>query len=241
MNGEIEIARFFHESPAEACGKLLADAGIPFRLSTDALTSDLTALCRASNPAILVMVPRGRTVEARHVLLNHARSEVAHGVDASHPMMAWGDADLASVLKEASAWSAFDLAVAEKLLEERGVTVDPGNSSPARRLEGAPSPDITKQEPLPGDEPANPWVVGFGFLMAPLGAAGILLFCVPGTLLAMIIACDSMFSTKLDAEGRRQYVHTPRSRTVGLVLFFVSLVIFCVATGIRLTAKFSQE
>ncbi|MEZ0273662.1 MAG: hypothetical protein ACAH88_02065, partial [Roseimicrobium sp.] len=194
----------------------------------------------ASNPACIVLIPESREIEAREALLENARKETAHGVDPSHPMTTWGNEDLVKTLTEAPEWSPYEVAVAEKLLKDRGANFEKVQFRPAKPAPAAPAV-LEEGSPLPGIQSANPWVVGFGFLAATLGVLGYVLVLTPFSILAVLVAWNCIFSTELQPDGSRRFVHNPRTRTIGVVLFCYTLAIVCVFFGVVLTDALAED
>jgi hypothetical protein len=234
MDREVEIARFFHQAPAEVCGRILQEAGIPFRLSDDSLTPDVSALGRASNPACLVVVSESFEVQAREALLEGARKETAGGIEPGHPMTTWSDEDLAKTLAEASEWSPYEVAVAEKLLHGRGIVVPPVRYSTITEVAAIQQhhskESVLHQEPLPGLKTANVWMTVFGFVVSTAGG-----------LWGIIIAWSYVFSTDTLPDGQKRWVYDPKSRLVGGILFLYATLIVCLFLGWALQNRLSQR
>lgn len=234
MDREIEIARFFHREPAAVCGKVLEEAGIPFRLSDDSLTPDVSALGRASNPACLVLVPESAEVQAREALLENARKEILRGIDPSHPMATWSNEDLTETLAEPSEWSPYEIAVAEKLLGDRGLEVAPVRylstipNAPAQKQ--APDGPAVPQEPLPGLRAANSLMTIFGFVVSTTGG-----------LIGLVIAASYVFSTDQLPDGQKRWTYDPKSRVIGAVMFTYATIMLCLLLGWGLQNRLGQR
>ncbi|QIF00725.1 hypothetical protein [Roseimicrobium sp. ORNL1] len=234
MDREIEIARFFHREPATVCGKVLQEAGISFRLSDDSLTPDVSALGRSSNPACLVLIPESAEIQAREALLENARKEALGEVDPSHPMTTWSDEDLTKTLAEPSEWSPYEIAVAEKLLRDRGREVAPvryfATNRKAPAQERAPEGPASHQEPLPGLKAANSLMTIFGFVSSTAGG-----------LIGLIIASSYVFSTDQLPDGQKRWTYDPKSRVVGAVMFTYAVIMFCLFIGWGLQNRLARR
>ena len=64
----VELARFHHAEPLNACTRVLDAAGIPYRLSNDSLTSNVSMTMVAYNATCIVTVKEDDAAAARQAL-----------------------------------------------------------------------------------------------------------------------------------------------------------------------------
>lgn len=124
---EIELARFREGEGVQDCCTVLEKAGIAYRLSSDVPAFDISSVGQGSvNGSVIVMVAAADERRARETLLNDARLALqGNEVPADYHLREWLDEDLLEVVQEPMEWSAYDVAAAERLLKERGVTFAP--------------------------------------------------------------------------------------------------------------------
>jgi len=227
----VEIARFHHSEPARACAEILEEAGIPFRVSEDSLTPDISALQRGSNATCQVSVPEAQYVPARLALLNEAREEVNEGVGPDHPLALFPDEALLEVLQQPFEWNDFDIAVAERLLRKRGITPPvvsferpAASTTVPASVDGSPPVGVP---PLPGKRKGNWLFLIFGYVIATLSGT----FAVPsvivslGGMAGLIIGFNYALATEtLYPQGPRHYVFDEATRGQGKILLAYSAI-----------------
>jgi len=123
---EVELVRFREAEGVEDCCAVLDQAGIAYRLSTDVPAMDVSSLGGgAVKGSVIVMVGGANEVKARTALLEEARSALKDGVPQDYHLREFDDSELRLILQEPSEWGGYDVAAAECLLRERGITFDP--------------------------------------------------------------------------------------------------------------------
>ena len=121
--GEVELARFRDEAGVEDCRAVLDAAGIKYRVSTDAPAFDISAVGTGGvNGSVIIMIAAADEVNARQKLLDDARLQVRDGVAADYHLQEWSNEDLLDTINEPLEWSAADVAAAEAILKQRGVS-----------------------------------------------------------------------------------------------------------------------
>lgn len=124
------------------------------------------------------------------------------------------DEELYEVLLKSDEWSDLDYAFAQRILEERGKTIDTGllNSLKIQRLD-----DLAKPE---GNQKS--WIIG-GYIFAFIGG-----------LLGAIIGYSIWTSKKTLPNGEKVYSHSEEDRTLGKYIFYIGLIVFPLTIIIRL-------
>jgi hypothetical protein len=208
MNGYIDVARFFHAEPMEACLSILRQAGIQPRIADDSQTTNLSVWSPGTISCGLVSVPKDQLIDAREALLQAAREEVAAGVDSEHPLLACKDSELTSMLKHPWENSDFEMACAERILQERNV----------------PAPEITFAR---ADERAEEMVLPQEGIRRGSGTfvGYIILSAFSGGLIGLILAWNLAFSTEIAPDGSKRYVYCESSRIAGKWLLVLSLIL----------------
>ncbi len=210
MSAVVELARFHHAEPLRACTKVLDEAGILYRLSNDSLTSNVSMMRVAYNATCIVTVREEDLGAAQQALLSEARSELASGVPADHYFMSSSNEDLHDVLNEPLEWSPYDLAVAEKLLQDRGVALPPVLATP---VVSPFVPDVPSDKPLPGKRRASLMHILIGFVFG-------------GALIGMAIGFSFICCTESSPiPGRKQFVYDEETRRMGVYMIAFSFVV----------------
>ncbi len=216
MNGYVEVGRFFHAEPMEACVSVLEKAGIPSRIANDSQTTNLSIYFPGTISCGLVSVPQEQLIPAREALLNTAQAEAAAGVDPEHPLLACNDDELISLLEHPWENSDFDMACAQKILRDRGVS--------------APEVVFARAD----DVPESPGVPEEGMRRGPrtLLIYSVYMMLTAG-LLGPIIAWNVAYATEIRPDGGKRYVYCQSTRTLGKWLLAFSVLLW---TGIIFAA-----
>ncbi|MES2921346.1 MAG: hypothetical protein V4819_07360 [Verrucomicrobiota bacterium] len=114
----IELLRCRDAESIDEIKEILDAAGIPYRIGSNTSGFDITSIGSGSDVQEIVSVRAGDYDAARA-----AMEKVYLGTDLpeDHYLRDSSDDELAEVVGQASLWSAFDVAHARRLLEERGV------------------------------------------------------------------------------------------------------------------------
>lgn len=214
----VEIARFHHAEPAKACTDLLEAAGVPYRLSNDSLAQGVAAYQVTYLASCIVKVPADCVARAREALLRVAREEVSSGVEPDHPLATSENETLLQVLRHPEDSSEFDLAVAERLLQKRGVTPPLISFEPPPEPPPVPAdngPAAAGSDPvLPGTRRGSETALVFGFLIGSFGGV-----------IGVIIGCNYALGTEaIPMQARRRYMYDGHTRRRGAQLALYSLV-----------------
>jgi hypothetical protein len=208
MTGYIEVGRFFHAEPMEACVSVINKAGIPSRIANDSQTTNLSVYFPGTISCGLVSVPKEQLIPARQALLKAAQAEVAAGVDPEHPLLACKDDELISLLEHPWENSDFDMACAQSILRDRGVT--------APEVVFARADDVPESGGVPEE----------GIRRGP---RTLLIYCLytmlTAGLLGPIIAWNVAYATEVRPDGGKRYVYCQSTRTLGKWLLAFSVIL----------------
>jgi len=131
-------------------------------------------------------------------------------VEADYYLFKFTNDELIDLLTKADEWSAFDYLLAQKILAERGITVDDNYLAELKekRIE-----ELKKPEP-----PQTIWVI-IGYMTACLGG-----------ILGIFIGWYLLSSKKTLPNGEKVYNYNERDRKNGRNIFYLSIIIFAIAT-----------
>jgi hypothetical protein len=229
----VEIARFHHAEPMKACTEVLEQAGVPFRLSDDSFTPEMSLGQTAYNASCMVMVPADHLVQAREALLKAAREGVAAlGVGLEHPLATCDNLMLREVLEHPEDSSEYDIAVAEHLLVKRGMTPPPVSFEPRPLPPEVAVPGSRHSDPvLPGTRHADERFIMLGFIFGSLGG-----------LIGIIMGCNYALGTEaLPKQAGRRYLYDEPTRQQGarLALYSLAMTVLWTALAIWMKQEFA--
>lgn len=124
------------------------------------------------------------------------------------------DEELYEILLKSDEWGALDFSLAQRILEDRGKTIDTDllSSLKRQRLD-----DLAKPE---GNQKS--WIIG-GYIFAFIGG-----------LLGAIIGYSIWTSKKTLPNGEKVYSHSEKDRTQGKYIFYIGLIVFPLTIIFRL-------
>lgn len=151
--------------------------------------------------------------KAEQILKQNAEN-VIDQVDKDHYLFAFTDEELYEILLKPDEWNEFDHALAKKVLEQRGRSVDEKllHSLQNQRLKQLAKPE----------ENQHPWIIG-GYIFAFLGG-----------LIGLIIGYILWTSKKTLPNGQKVYSYMEKDRKHGKIIFFIGVVIFPLGLILRL-------
>ena len=233
MTDYVEIARFYHLEPMEACVEVLTEAGIPTRVDNDSLTTNLSIIQPGAVSSAMVLVPSEQESPARMALLEGARREVAEEIDPMYPLVSSTEEELRALLNKPWENSAYDLALAEKLLRDRGLS--PGEITFTREI---PAKDGGEEKILNGRRRVSALLILYGVFVLLLSMLklwgmfedlyheyfGAFAGIMGGFLLGGAVAWNVAFATERRSDGLKYYVFGEGSRKCGKIMLLGSLL-----------------
>lgn len=146
-------------------------------------------------------------------ILEENAGDILDEVEKDYYLFDFTDEELYEILLKSDEWSAFDYTLAQRILEDRGKTIDKNllNSLKNQRLA-----DLAKPE---GNQKS--WIIG-GYIFAFLGG-----------LLGLIIGYSIWTSKKTLPNGEKVFSHSEKDRKQGKYIFYIGLVIFPLSIIIR--------
>ncbi len=143
--------------------------------------------------------------KAEEILQENA-GDILEQVEKDYYLFDFADEELYEILLKSDEWSAFDYTLAQRILEDRGKTIDKSllNSLKNQRLE-----DLAKPE---GNQKS--WIIG-GYIFAILGG-----------LLGLIIGYSIWTSKKTLPNGEKVFSYSEEDRNQGKYIFYIGLIVF---------------
>lgn len=146
--------------------------------------------------------------KAEEILEKNAENLIDQ-IDRDYYLFGFTDEELYEILLKSDEWNAFDYTLAQKILEQRGKSVDKAllNSLKNERLH-----DLAKPE-----ENQRPWIIA-GYIFSLLGG-----------LLGLIIGYFLWTAKKTLPNGQKVYSYAPNDRKHGKYIFYIGLIIAPIA------------
>ena len=201
---------FYDQARAEAVGEVLARADIMYKIIGTRRDFDPSYAFNEVDPRVNLLLQPEDFERANEVLKMHY-TEQAASVDPEYYLFAFSDKELLEIIRKQDEWGAFDVALAKKILGDRGIpiTLEAEIISNQQRLVLLSQPE---QAPL--------WMFVIGY--ASVLAGGFVGFIMGWFLSA----------TKVLPNGERVPVYQETDRfqgriimTLGAVMFFVYIVL----------------
>lgn len=134
--------------------------------------------------------------------------------DRNHYLFKFSDEELFDVLLKPDEWSAFDVALAGQLLQQRGRDISPDTLRLLRQHRVA---ELAKP-----DQEFRAWIV-LGYFSA-----------LAGGVLGILMGYQLHFHRKQLPDGRRVYAHSARDRVHGLRIFVLGIICLLLWLAVRL-------
>ena len=147
-------------------------------------------------------------------ILEKDAENVLDKIDQDYYLLSFTDEELYEVLLKSDEWNIFDYKLAQKILTNRGKTIDPEMLASLRkeRLKILAKPE----------ENQKPWIIA-GYLFSFLGGG-----------IGIVIGYSLWTSKKTLPNGERIYSYNDTDRQHGKMIFFIGLIIFPLALIIKI-------
>lgn len=195
----------------EAVGNALTGAGIPFRTSSNAATSDFTALGQEHQKHVVISL-RAEDMAAATKAVAVAEEEAFDGVPDDHYFRDYNDYELGQVLASDFEWNAHEVACARALLRERNALPSDQAITEARDKYLA----VLRE----GKQSSRILLI-FGFLLAIFG--GTPWGFMPLGVISSLMGWSFLTMKKTDPLGATYFVYNAASRKEGRILAWFSI------------------
>lgn len=164
------------------------------------------------NTKIEIRIKQSEFQRAEQVLEKLAEQSL-NDIDPNYYLFDFSNEELYDILLKSDEWNMFDYTLAQKLLKERGKSIDKDliESLKKQRLEELAKPD----------ENQKPWIIA-GYVFALLGG-----------FLGLIIGYFLWTSKKTLPNGQKVYSYSAKDRRQGKYIFYIALIIFPSALLLR--------
>jgi hypothetical protein len=196
---------------------LLNENGIESILADNVPPVDVTFSGNTLQNEIEIRIKQSDFKKAEDILEKNAE-ELIDQIDKDYYLFEFTDEELYEVLLKSDEWNAFDYTLAQKILKQRGKSVDKEllNSLKNERLK-----DLAKPE---GNQ--KPWIIG-GYVFSILGG-----------FLGLIIGYFLWTSKKTLPNGQKVYSYSENDRKHGKYIFYIGLIIAPTAMLLKVVSQF---
>jgi len=196
---------------------LLNENGIDSILADNVPSVDVTFSGSTLNNQVEIRIKQSDFKKAEEILEKNAE-ELIDQIDKDYYLFEFTNEELYEVLLKSDEWNAFDYTLAQKILKQRGKSVDKEllNSLKNERLK-----DLAKPE---GNQ--KPWIIG-GYIFSILGG-----------FLGLIIGYFLWTSKKTLPNGQKVYSYSENDRKHGKYIFYIGLIIAPTAMLLKVVSKF---
>lgn len=156
--------------------------------------------------------------ERAEKILEEQAEDLINQVDKDYYLFEFSDEELYEILLKADEWNEFDYTLAQKILTQRGKSVD---KSLLKSLKSERLKQLAKPE-----ESQRPWIIA-GYIFAFLGG-----------FLGLIIGYFLWTAKKTLPNGQKVYSYSEKDRKQGRLIFYISLVVFPVGLILRAFSEF---
>lgn len=144
--------------------------------------------------------------EKAELILEKETENILDNIDPDYYLLDFTNEELYEILLNADEWNVFDYKLAQKLLTDRGKTIDADmlTSLKKERLKILAKPE----------ENQKPWIIA-GYIFSLLGGG-----------IGIVIGYSLWKSKKTLPNGERIYSYSAEDRKHGKTIFFISIIIF---------------
>ena len=209
----VELQRCRDSSSVDELKGILDAAGIPYRVGSDAPVIDISNIGTGNEAQVIISV-RSEDYAAARAAMEH--DCLATPLPEDHYLLTSSDTELAEILAQPEEWSAFDVAHARRLVNERGIDL---SIIAAKREER-----LTR---LVQGKQASGFLLGLGWVSAILGG-----------LLGIAIAWSLQYSKEKTPDGEF-FTYNTESRTAGKLMFPVAIITVLLSVIVILYRSFA--
>lgn len=197
--------------------ELLKENGIESLLADNIPPVDVTFSGNTLQNEFEVRIKQSDFKKAEEILEKNAEKLIDQ-IDKDYYLFEFTDEELYEILLKSDEWNAFDYSLAQKILKQRGKSVDKEllNSLKNERLR-----DLAKPE-----ENQKPWIIA-GYVFSLLGG-----------FLGLIIGYFLWTSKKTLPNGQKVYSYSANDRKHGKYIFYIGLIITPTALLLKVVGQF---
>jgi hypothetical protein len=216
----------FHTFPDEEAAKDFAEdfekTGIVFKVESVTTILDANIIGASANTAIAIKI-RSVDFEKAHTALNEYYRKLTGSIDKDYYLFSFSDTELFEIIARPDEWGYLDNQLAQKILADRGHSIDPVTMS---RLKENRIAELAKPE-------KDDWgMLTIGYLLISSGLISLFLrpsfaYAPHGFVIALLIGSLLAYNKKVLPDGSKVYSYSPGSRKHGKIIMIAAVVILC--------------
>jgi hypothetical protein len=209
----ISFKSFPDKQAAEDFSEVLKQEKIPFVIEEDAYVFDPSYANNAWNKAYLVKIAPGDFKKANRAYENYFSGLLSH-VESDYYLFSFSNDELKEIVEKPDEWGSLDYALAQKLLNERGVTLSDEHLENLRE---------TRNQTLAEPEKEKPSNILAYYIIS-------IIFFPVGLVIGWIWA----YSKKTLPDGKRTYAYHPDTRKHGRIIFALACFLLVYISIVRI-------
>ena len=227
------MVSFREFSDPEVAGEItrqLSSDGIAFEIEKTAALLDSTFIGTSSDPTIIIKLRPSDFSAALTILRNYYKKET-DSVDRTYYLFEFNDDELLEILQKPDEWGPLDYELAQKILKERGRSIDGGI---LLKLNSERKTVLLK----PATAGNSLYVVGYFFIaygvyssVFPYTKLSLLPFLFLAPFFNIVIGHLIYKSKKTLPDGERVFTFVEEDRGRGRIMMYVGWIVFIVRTA----------
>ncbi|WP_158995576.1 hypothetical protein [Mucilaginibacter sp. L196] len=215
----ITYQRFNDIALANNLADILQRHNITYTIEEESLTFNPTFVLNNELANEYAVKIKSEDFEQVNQLLVEEETTNIDEVEADYYLFKFTNDELIDLITKADEWSAFDYLLAQKILTERGITINDKYLAELKekRIEELKEPET----------PQTIWIV-VGYMAAFLGG-----------ILGIFIGWHLLSSKKTLPNGEKVYDYNDHDRKHGRNIFYLSIIIFAIAVGIKVFVDYN--
>jgi len=203
MGNFLTFKKFQTIEQAEELTALLAEQNIPFHIEDNSAAVSDFVVGQDTQPMIILKIAAENFSKAKE-FLNRIADEEIKQVESDHYLFAFKDDELLELVMEPDSWNEFDVQLAKKILNTRGIVV---NSELEEAFKKKRLKDLSQTEHM-----HMAWIIA-GYILAILGG-----------FIGLIIGLTLWVSKKTLPNGTSVHTYSTEQRTQGKLITAVALI-----------------
>jgi hypothetical protein len=215
----ITYQRFNDIALANNLADILQRHNITYTIEEESLTFNPTFVLNNELANEYAVKIKSEDFEQVNQLLVEEETTNIDEVEADYYLFKFTNDELIDLITKADEWSAFDYLLAQKILTERGITINDKYLAELKekRIEELKEPET----------PQTTWIV-VGYMAAFLGG-----------ILGIFIGWHLLSSKKTLPNGEKVYDYNEHDRKHGRNIFYLSIIIFAIAVVIKVFVDYN--
>jgi hypothetical protein len=201
----ITYQKFNDAALANELAELLEEDGIDYIIQEQTTGFD-PSMVMGNAPIDYAVKIKSNDFEKVNQLVKETEEKNIDGIEKDYYLFSFSDEELVGVIAKADEWSAFDVVLAKKILNERGNNISEKDISKLQEI---------RIEVLKTPEPPQTTGIILGYICA-----------FGGGLIGLFIGWYLTTAKKTLPDGEKVYVYIESDRTHGQRIFFISLIMF---------------